>query len=439
VVTPRPSGAIGHRWTRRLAGPVATLALLTGCSTDLSSPGAPATAAPSTTSSVTDPPTTASSASGPPTEAAQTTTTSTSTTTTSTSTTTASTTSTTTIPPTTIPPTTIPPTTIPPTTLPPLPPVGGGLRIDTPAPDLLYLTAHASTLPAGNLAVAVTIWRDGVRVFGAAAGRTNAGGPVGTDTAFVVASVSKLVTALTVARLVQQGSLDLDAPVPWGDMGLGHDPAWDTVTVRELLAHTSGMPVARPTWLDLPGSCAIPLTDALALPPLPHRGEWTYSNGNYCALGLLVEHVTGLPIDVAAQQLVFDPAGIAGPHLSTLGALPDDAPYTKGVARLERLGGAGTWLASTDDLAMMLAAVTAADLDTLRWPGIMADQYGWGHTGTVDGAKACAWVLDGGRTILTAIVSGNRPATGGGVCDELVPALAVDLGEYAGEPVRTPV
>ena len=36
--------------------------------------------------------------------------------------------------------------------------------------------------------------------------------------------------------------------------------------------------------------------------------------------------------------------------------------------------------------------VTAADLTTLRPPGIISDQYGWGHTGTVDGAKSCAWV-----------------------------------------------
>jgi hypothetical protein len=69
----------------------------------------------------------------------------------------------------------------------------------------------------------------------------------------------------------------------------------------------------------------------------------------------------------------------------------------------------------------------------------MADQYGWGHTGTVDGAKACAWVLDGGRTIVVGVISGNRPSTGGRLCDALVSALAVDLGEWAGEPVRTPV
>lgn len=419
---------IGGRAPGCRRGRVVALALvpvaLASCSSDL----APRAVTAGSTSSTSPSSTTTSTSSSTTTSTTTPRTTTTSSTTTSTSTSTTSTTTT----------STTSPVTLPPTTLPPLPPAGTGLRIDTPAPDLPYLTAHASSLADGNLAVSVTVLRDGVRVFGGASGRTVGGGSVTTETAFVTASVSKLVTALTIARLVQDGRVVLDAPVPWSDMGIPHDPAWDDVTVRELLAHTSGMPIARKTWLDLPGSCAIPLAEAMAIPPREHRGVWTYSNGNYCALGLLVEHVTGFSRDAAAQLLVFDPAGITGPHLSTLGALPDDAPYSKGVARLERLGGAGTWLASTDDVAAMLAAVTPADMETLQWPGIITDQYGWGHTGTVDGAKACAWVMEGGRTIVTAVVSGDRPSTGGGVCRELEVGLAIDLGLYAGDPVRSP-
>ena len=113
-------------------------------------------------------------------------------------------------------------------------------------------------------------------------------------------------------------------------------------------------------------------------------------------------------------------------------------PYPKGLARLQRLGGAGTWLASTDDIAAMLSAVTDTDRATLEWPGIILDQYGWGHTGSLDGAEACAWVLQDGYTVITAFVSGSKPNTGGKVCDRVVPALAIDLGVYAGDPVRTP-
>jgi CubicO group peptidase (beta-lactamase class C family) len=198
------------------------------------------------------------------------------------------------------------------------------------------------------------------------------------------------------------------------------------------------MPEARKTWLDDPGSCRIPLAAVLAAPPTVDRGTWHYSNGNYCALGLVVEYLTGLDLAAAAYRLVFEPAGITGPFLSTDGPRDTSVPYTKGLARLERLGGAGTWLASTDDIAAMLSAVTPDDLLTLQWPGIILDQYGWGHTGSVDGAAACAWVMEGGDTVVTAFVSGTRPSSGGKVCDVVLPALAADLGRYAGEPVRTP-
>jgi hypothetical protein len=87
----------------------------------------------------------------------------------------------------------------------------------------------------------------------------------------------------------------------------------------------------------------------------------------------------------------------------------------------------------------MMESVTADDMETLAWPGIMIDQYGWGHTGTLDGAKACTWILDGGRTVIAVAVSGNRPATGSELCDALVPALAVDIGIYAGDPIRSPL
>ena len=303
---------------------------------------------------------------------------------------------------------------------------------------LPHLTNAVQLLRADNAAASITVWRDHTPIFGSASGTTNDGGPMTTDSPMVLASVSKLITALTIARLAEQNLVDVSAPVPWDWMGIAHDPAWNDVTVRELLDHTSGMPKAQNSWLNDPGSCAIPLTDALALPPRPTRGRWTYSNGNYCALGLLIEAVTGAGRDNAADLLLFAPIGVTGPHLSTDGVLPHDAPYAQGVARLERLGGAGTWLASTDDLAAMLDAVTPADLSTLQLPGIMTDQYGWGHTGTVDGAKSCAWVMEDARTIVVATVSGLRPSTGGKVCDIVVPSLALDLGIWADMPVRLP-
>ena len=280
--------------------------------------------------------------------------------------------------------------------------------------------------------------RDGRSVLQRAWGATIDGAPATADSPMVVASVGKLLTALMIARLDETGSIDVDAPMPWADIGTPAHPGWSDVTVRELLAHTSGMAVVRRDWFDGGLDCAAFLPFLLDRPPTSTRGDWTYSNGNYCALGLLVEQVTGLPLDAAAQALLFDPVGATGVHLTTDGQRPTDVGYRLGVERLSRLGGAGTFVVSTDDLAAVLAALTPADRRVLTWPGVIVDQYGWGHTGSVDGAVSCAWVLEGGRTVVAATVAGGTPATGGDVCDRVVPALAEDLGVGQGPPRRTP-
>jgi CubicO group peptidase (beta-lactamase class C family) len=298
-------------------------------------------------------------------------------------------------------------------------------------------------LSTGNAAVSVSVRRVGAQPYDVAIGRRNDGAPVAPATPFVLASVSKLFTAVAVARLVEAGVIADTDPVPWADMGIAPDPAWDTVTVRDLLDHTSGMPVNRRSWLDDPAPCSVPLEQALAAPPTDMRGAWRYSNGNYCALGLLVEELTGLPMGDAVGQLVLGPAGVAVPdeaYLARDGERPTAAPYPKGLQRLLRLGGAGEWIASAGGVADAVAAITPADREVFRFPGLMVDQYGWGHTGTLDGAKGCAWVVDDGRTVVVALVAGQRPSTGGGVCDRLVPALVADLGLPAlGEPVRLPM
>lgn len=283
-------------------------------------------------------------------------------------------------------------------------------------------------LSRGVEAASLSVWRDGEPVFQGAVGTDRAGAPLTSESPLVVASVGKLITALTVARLAERGALTVDAPVPWEAMGLDPHPGWSTVTVRDLLDHTSGMPVARQSWLDDPGTCADPLRRLLVAPPTTERGRWRYSNGNYCALGLLIEHLTGDRYDVAAHQLVFVPAGVVGPRLTVDGPAPGDGPYRRGIDRFDRLGAAGSWLAGTDHVAAVLARVTDADLETLRWPGIFLDEFGWGHTGTVAGARACAWVLEEGRTAVAVTIAGERPQVGGGLCDVVLPALATDLG-----------
>jgi D-alanyl-D-alanine carboxypeptidase len=371
------------------------------------------------TSAAAAPPTSASSSVAPPTTVARTTTSSTSTSTSTSSTSTSTSTSTTS--------TTSTSTSTTSTTVP-------SAIVATPALDAAF-----ASLRDGNAAVSLTVMRDGQAITRLASGITNDGGAMTPDSPMVIASVSKLVTATSIARLVASGALAVDQPVPWADMGFATGAGWDTVTIRDLLDHTSGMPITRRSWLDDPGSCATPLAAVVAGSPGGSRGRWQYSNGNYCALGLVIEYVTGERLDAAAYRLVLDPAAIEGAHLTIDGALPGDAPYAKGVARFDRLGGAGQWVMSTDDVATMLATLTEADRAVLTYPGVLVDQYGWGHTGTVDGAVACAWLIEDGRTVIAVTVAGGRPGSGGGVCNMVVPAAAADVGlPYLGVPKRLP-
>lgn len=293
-------------------------------------------------------------------------------------------------------------------------------------------------LARSNRGASVTVVRGGKIVFSRASGTTVDGQPADGDTPMVVASVSKIVVAMGIARLYQQGLVDVDAPVPWRDLDLDLNGAWGDVTVRELLDHRSGLAKARYSWFTGEGTCRDYIPSLLVNPPNGDRGRWVYSNGNYCILGLLIEQRTGQALDVALQELVFDPVGASGVHLTYGGLRPGDLPHPEGVERLSRLGGAGTLIVSTDDTAMMLARMTAADRTILRAPGVFTDQYGFGHTGTVDGAHACVWVLEYGATVVSATIAGNSEGSGGGVCDVVVTAVASDLGLGSGKPDRTP-
>jgi CubicO group peptidase (beta-lactamase class C family) len=284
----------------------------------------------------------------------------------------------------------------------------------------------------------MTIVSGGAVVFGRASGETINGELATSDTPMVVASVSKIIVAIALARLQDQGLVDVAGPMPWTDVGLAPHPGWIDVTIRELLDHRSGLSKARSTWFTGQGTCRDYIPTLLVDPPNDQRGNWVYSNGNYCLLGLLVEQRTGLPLDEALQQLVFDPVEVSGIHLTDDGLESGDLPYEPGVGRLSRLGGAGTLVVSTDDVAMLLGRLTPSDRWLLQPPGVFTDQYGFGHTGTVDFAKSCVWLFDGGTTVVSATIAGESVGSGGGVCDVVVPAVATDLGIGQGQPKRIP-
>ncbi len=135
--------------------------------------------------------------------------------------------------------------------------------------------------------------------------------PDADSTLWDIASITKVVaTAATALRLVDQGRLDLDAPVrrylPRFSGGLKNQ-----VTVRMLLDHTSGLKSYVPFYQRARGSRARATDLLYAQPLLRAPGDSAeYSDLNALFLGLVIERVTGTRLDQAASDEVFTPLGL---------------------------------------------------------------------------------------------------------------------------------
>ena len=131
--------------------------------------------------------------------------------------------------------------------------------------------------------------------------------PVTERTLFDLASVTKILTALTAATLIDDGVLDVHQPV----RELMPAPRPD-ITVHHLLTHTSGLPPVMPLW-RMPGGREARL-DAVRSATLDHApGEaHAYSCIGFILLGALMEALTDTPLPELARRRVLDPAGATG-------------------------------------------------------------------------------------------------------------------------------
>jgi CubicO group peptidase (beta-lactamase class C family) len=120
------------------------------------------------------------------------------------------------------------------------------------------------------------------------------------DTVFDLASLTKvLATTPLVMRLLEQGHLALDDPVA------RHLPSWigpdrASVTIRDLLAHCSGLPAYRPLYETLAGRPAI--ERAISTMPLEYapRSRSVYSDLDFILLGFMLEDAAPLPLQFDA-------------------------------------------------------------------------------------------------------------------------------------------
>ncbi|WP_067352284.1 serine hydrolase domain-containing protein [Streptomyces noursei] len=234
--------------------------------------------------------------------------------------------------------------------------------------------------------------------------------PMRVGTVFDLASLSKLFTAIAAVQQAERGRLALDAPVA------AHLPAFAPgITVRDLLRHTSGLAPELPFHDHRARADQLALLWAEAAAPSggPY-GAHRYSDLNLIALQLLLERLTGRPLDVLVRDGITGPLGLTSTCYGPL------AP--QGVA-------------ATEDQRRPWAK---ADRGLLR--GEVHDENAWalggvaGHAGVFstaqDLAVLCRTLLNGGAYGTARILG---PAAVAALLDPPGLGFAVDQPYFMGE------
>lgn len=241
--------------------------------------------------------------------------------------------------------------------------------------------------------------------------------PVTPETLFQIGSTTKTMTTTALMRLVEQGKVDLDAPVRQylPDFALKDTEAAENVTVKNLVSHMAG-------WVgdffadtgmgdDAIDKFVKKLADVEQVTP-PGK-FWSYNNAAFSVAGRIIEVVTGKPYETSIKELLFTPLGMEntfffanevisyrvacghrrgenGPEVNRKWELPRSSNPAGGVcttvsdqlkyARFHMGEGTapdGTQLLTSETLALMKKPVTSAGADEnmgLSWfSGMVGD------------------------------------------------------------------
>ncbi|GAA3945121.1 hypothetical protein GCM10022629_65720 [Amorphoplanes auranticolor] len=240
----------------------------------------------------------------------------------------------------------------------------------TPALPMRVLVS--AQVPGAGFAVV----RGGEILEAGGAGTVRAGSdvPVTADTVFQVGSLSKLVTAVGVLRLVDRGVLDLDKDVneylrQWRIPGEGRP-----ITLRHLLGHRSGLSLVAGKGYSA-GEPAPSILDILNGRP-PARNEpvhresapgdtFRLANVHYDVVQQVVIDATGLPFAEVMRAEVFEPFGMSGSSFDqdfpsrcgrtvAAGHDADGVPAVDGWLKRPDEAAAGLWTTAIDLASLLL-------------------------------------------------------------------------------------
>jgi len=162
--------------------------------------------------------------------------------------------------------------------------------------------------------------------------------PVTEDTLFTTASISKTMTTTAVMKLVEDGRVDLRAPIQRyvPEFRVLDDTVSRTVSLWHCLTHTPGWE-GQLTTEDRGADALAHFASAImpTLPQLAKPGEvWSYNNAGFALTGRVIEKVTGKSIHDALRELVFVPLGLS----RTVTRLPEAMTYRLTLGHRDREG-----------------------------------------------------------------------------------------------------
>lgn len=329
-----------------------------------------------------------------------------------------------------------------------------------PAPDMDGVGAALSAAMANGApgAMARFVGPEGVRTRTAGVRDRVSGEAMDTRARFRIGSVSKTFSSVVLLQLVDEGRLELDAPVNRYLPGLLPD---DRITVRHLLTHRSGLAEYTEAMFakTVPGFEAVrnrvftyrELVDlALAEPRTTEPGAaYKYSNANFVVVGMLIENATGTSVAQQYERRIFKPLNLR--HTSYVHPLTRiEGTHVRGYLHPDEAGAplvdsteqtvswaqsAGAVISDPADLntfttALMrggllsprmldaMTTVTPTDTTQTRFYGLGLRRYDlscgtqvFGHTGTVQGFYTYAFATRDGRRSLSAMANtSNRGA-----------------------------
>lgn len=130
------------------------------------------------------------------------------------------------------------------------------------------------------------------------------------NSVYKIGSVSKQFIATAIMLLVQDGRLKVDDPV--SRYLEGTPPAWQPITIRHLLTHTSGIVRESPAFDPHKDKSPAEVVSGAYGEPLRFApgSKWEYCNVGYFALAEIITKVSGQPWTRFMHERVFKPAGM---------------------------------------------------------------------------------------------------------------------------------